>query len=382
MTRMTGLTGNEMFCLDLKGLSAGDLVLGNSVYSMGFMGAIGASLQGIVGGEVSQVTDVISEGRHLSQHRLLKEAQAHGANGITSVTSELRSMQGNVEFLSVASCVHAADPAATRNANNPAAHHGFFSTSGNGQELYCMLDAGYQPLSMVLGNVAYSMGVGGGIMGTLRSLGRGEVKEFSDVFNTTRHRALDRIVREAREVGADAVVGIKTHIMPFQGVHEMLMLGTSARHPKLKAAAGGDIITSNLTCEEMWNLAALGYVPQKLLLGTSVYSLGLLGGVTAMFKSLARGEVNELTGVLYDARERAMGLIKAEAEAIGADQVVGVKTYIHEIGSLVEFLAVGTAVKKHADAKPLSPMLPAQAVITEKSTWISRSDGAFATVQH
>ena len=25
MTRMTGLTGNEMFCLDLKGLIAGDL---------------------------------------------------------------------------------------------------------------------------------------------------------------------------------------------------------------------------------------------------------------------------------------------------------------------------------------------------------------------
>ena len=373
MTRMTGLTGNEMFCLDMKGLMAGDLVLGNSVYSMGFMGSLGASLQGIVGGEVSQVTDVISEGRHLSQMRLLKEAEAHGASGITGVTSELRSMQGNVEFLSVASCVHA---------KNPAANPGFFSTSGNGQALYCMVDAGYLPVSMVLGNVAYSMGVGGGIIGTLRSLGRGEVKEFSDIFNVTRHRALDRIVREAREANADAVVGIETRIMPFQGVHEMLMIGTSAKHPKLKAAPGGDIVTSNLTCEEMWNLAALGYVPQKLLLGTSVYSLGLLGGVTAMFKSLARGEVNELTSVLYDARERAMGLIKAEAEAIGADQVVGVKTYIHEIGSLVEFLAVGTAVKRHPDAKPLSPTLPAQAVITEKSTWISRSDGAFAQVAH
>jgi uncharacterized protein YbjQ (UPF0145 family) len=371
MTRMTGLTGNEMFCLDMKGLTAGDLVLGNSVYSMGFMGAIGASIRGIVGGEVTQVTEVISEGRHLSQARLLKEAQAHGASGVTGVTSELRSMQGNVEFVSVASCVHA---------QNPAAHRGFFSTSCNGQELYCMVDAGYQPVSMVLGNVAYSMGVGGSIMGSLRSLAQGEVKEFSDIFNVTRHRALDRIVREAREAGADAVVGIKTHIMPFQGVHEMLMLGTAAKHPKLKAVAGGDIITSNLTCEEMWNLAALGYVPQKLLLGTSVYSLGLIGGVTAMFKALARGEVNELTGVLYDARERAMGLIKREAEEIGADQVVGVKTYIHEIGSLVEFLAVGTAVKKHADAKPQSPLLPAQAVISERATWISRSNSTFAQV--
>ena len=38
MAIMTGLSGNEMFCLHKKGLSAGDMVIGNSVYSMGFHG--------------------------------------------------------------------------------------------------------------------------------------------------------------------------------------------------------------------------------------------------------------------------------------------------------------------------------------------------------
>ena len=39
-------------------------------------------------------------------------------------------------------------------------------------------------------------------------------------------------------------------------------------------------------------------------------------------------EVNDLTSLIYDAREHAIGLIRAEANAIGADDVVGIKTHI------------------------------------------------------
>ncbi|MEK0426025.1 MAG: hypothetical protein RJB11_2116, partial [Planctomycetota bacterium] len=38
MVRMTGLSGNEIYCLSLKGYTPGDLVVGNSVFSMGFLG--------------------------------------------------------------------------------------------------------------------------------------------------------------------------------------------------------------------------------------------------------------------------------------------------------------------------------------------------------
>ena len=34
MPVMTGLSGNEIYCLHLKGLSPGELVVGNSVYSL------------------------------------------------------------------------------------------------------------------------------------------------------------------------------------------------------------------------------------------------------------------------------------------------------------------------------------------------------------
>ena len=84
-----------------------------------------------------------------------------------------------------------------------------------------------------------------------------------------------------------------------------------------------------------------------------------------------------LTSLIYDAREHAIGLIKREAASIGADDVLGIKIHIHEYGSLLEFMAVGTAVKKIAGAKPLSPTLPVQAIIRDKDTWLS-SDEIFA----
>jgi uncharacterized protein YbjQ (UPF0145 family) len=230
----------------------------------------------------------------------------------------------------------------------------------------------------VFGNVAYSVGIGAGIFGTLKSFGRGEIKEFSDVFNTTRHLALQRISAEARAVGANAVVGIETRITPFRGIHEMLMLGTAAAHPALPPQASQEPVTSDLTCQEMWNLAAMGMMPLKLVLATAVYSLGLLGGVKAMFKSFVRGEISDLTSLVYDAREHAIGLLKDEAGAIGADDVVGIRLHIHEIGGLVEFMAIGTAVKRTSGAAPQSQALPPQAIIRDKDTWIEGAD-LFAT---
>jgi len=124
----------------------------------------------------------------------------------------------------------------------------------------------------------------------------------------------------------------------------------------------------------MWNLAALGLMPLKLVLGTAVYSLGLIGGFKAMFKSLMRGEISDLTSLVYDAREHAIQLVRQEARAIGADDVVGIKTHIHEIGGLIEFMAIGTAVKRVPGAAPLTATLPVQAVIKDRDTWISDDD--------
>lgn len=360
MPTLTGLSGNEIYCLARKGLAPGDLVIGNSVMSIGF-----------VGGEVTQVTSIIHEGRERAYRRMEREAHERGEIGITGVSSELVQHAGNVEFLSIGSGL-VKGPATSAPAGGAPAPDDFFSTSADGQELYCQLDAGFSPIRFVFGNVAYSIGLGGGILGMLRSLGRGEVKEFSEVFNVTRHRALERISAEVQTAGANAVVGITTSIVPFQGMQEMIMIGTASRHRGLPPPWNDGVITSDLTNEEMWNLIHAGYMPIQLVLGVSVYSLGLAGGITSFARSLVRGEIPELTSLVYEARENALSKIEADARACGADDVVGITTHVYQhMSGMLEFMAIGTAVKKMDLVRTATDQLPAQAIVRDKDTFFN-----------
>ncbi|MCE9559112.1 MAG: heavy metal-binding domain-containing protein [Armatimonadetes bacterium] len=366
MAIMTGLSGNEIYCLRKKNLDPGNLAIGNSVFSVGILGSLGALGRTIAGGEVEQITSIIHDGRHASFDRMMAWTDLHGAVGITGVTSELILHSGNVEFLSVGSCVHEPGRSPT---------HLEWSASADGQGLYCQLDSGFTPKKFVFGNVAYSIGLGGSIMGGLRGLGRGEVKEYSEVFNTTRHLALERITAEARSVGANSVVGINTSIIPFQGMQEMVMIGTASHHPMLPSEYEAVPVTSDMTNEEMWNMVHLGYMPLRLVLGVSVYSLGFVGGISALFKSFSRGEINELTTLIYDARENAIAHLMRDADQCGADDVVGIKTYVYQLGGgMIEFMAIGTAVKKMEGLTTVSENLPPQAIIRDQDTYINTAE--------
>jgi len=362
----TGFSGNEIYCLAKKGMSPGELVIGNSVCSMGFVGSLGSMLKTVTGGEVEQVTQVVHEGRLAALERMQAWSDLQGAIGISGVTTELVQHGGSIEFLSVGSAIHR---------QGYQAKSLEFTSSADGQELYCQLDSGFTPKHFAFGNVAYSIGLGGGIAGAFRGLAKGEIKEFSEVFNHTRHLALQRIQVDARRHGANCVVGIRTSIMPFQGMQEMVMVGTSSYHPGYDASYMENPATSDLTCEETWNMANLGYLPIRLVLGCSIYSIGLVGGISAAFKSLAKGEISEMTKLIYDARENALHHISADAASCGADDVVGIKTYVYSLGSgIIEFLAIGTAVKKIPGVTTVSENLPPQAVMVDKNTFVNTAE--------
>jgi len=366
VAKVTGLSGNEIYCMALKNYAPGEIVVGNSVNSMGFLGAMAAGFKGVGGGEISQVTQAVEEGRIKAFERMVAEAKKEGAAGVTGVTGDLRDFNGNTEFLFIGSCVHNTDK--TRSIP-------FFTSAGSAQELYCHMDAGYMPMDHVFGNIAYVMGLGAGLVGGLKTMVRGEIAEYSDIFNRTRHAALDRIVAQAKGVHANAVVGIRTNIMFWHGTHEMLMTGTAARNDALPDQTLNAPVTSDLTGEELWAMSSLGYAPVKLLMSAAIYSLGAVGGLKAAFKAFTKGEISDLTTLIHDAREVAIDRLKREADALGADDVVGVKTYVAEIGSnLVEFLAIGTAVRKQTGITVQTATMPAHAIVSEKDTWI---EGAF-----
>ena len=382
--KTTGLSGNEIYCLDKINYKAGDIVVGNSVHSLGLLRTLGSGLRAIAGGEIAEFTKLIEEGRAAALVRMEDEAKTRGSIGITGVTSEIIFHGANIEFLSVGSAIHTKSSANVNSTASGVAYDGStsketyaFSSSADGQDLYVQTDAGYQPKQFVFGNVAYSIGIASGIIGTLKTLVRGEVREFSDIFNTTRHLALERIIAEARKSGANSVVGIETTILSLgQAMQEMLMIGTASYNENLTSyVKSGDVVTSDLTPQEMWNLNKMGYAPVKLLLGTSVYSLGLVGGVTSFLKSFVKGEITELSKLIYEARENALAILNKQADEIGADEIVGVKTYVYQIGNgLIEFLAIGTAVKKVDGLKCKSDELVPQAFAPDWDTFVNTAE--------
>lgn len=360
--QISGLSGNEVYCLLRKGWSPGGIVVGNSVQSLGFVGGIASGFKSLAGGEVQNLTQLISEGRHAAIDRIEQEAQQRGAQGLTGVSTELKSLGGLVEFLAIGSAV-----------SNKSYAGPFFSTACTGQELYCHLDAGYQPRHFVIGNVAYALGIGRGITGSLRQFAvRGEVKEFSDMYNYTRHLALERLEEDARRRGCNAVVDITTKIMSFGGVREMLMVGTASHNPVLGPLDRP--VTSELTGEELWNLTQLGYTPLRLVLGTSIYALGIAGGIRAMFRALARGEVHEITRLVYEARENCLAHIHDDAVRYGAEGVIGTKVFVNELSSgMIEVLAIGTAIRKNSAVRTECEQLLPQAIIQDRDTFFDET---------
>ncbi len=365
--QITGFSGNEIYCLNKINYSPGQLCVGNSVVALGVARGLGAGLSNLSGGEVTEVTQLVHEGRKKSFNRMMLEAKTYGGVGLAGVSFDLVNHGGNLEFLTIGSTIHSKIESENLS----------FSTAADAQQLYCQLDAGFKPLQFVFGNVAYSIGVAGSIGGIFRSLKRGEVPQYTQIFDHTRHLALNRIKMEAKNCGANAVIGIQTSIQPLLGAQEMLMLGTASHHPALQSYAQ-DPVTSDMTNEEMWNMVNIGYMPIQLVMGVSVYSLGLASGIKSFLKTLGGGEVKGLSDLLYEAREKALERIQIDAQKCGADEVVGVKIRVYDLGGgLVEFMAIGTAVKKIAGVGTKTENLPPQAIIQDRETFVDSTQDTF-----
>lgn len=85
-------------------------------------------------------------------------------------------------------------------------------------------------LGLVRGNSIRARHAGHDLMAWLRSLVGGEIPEYTKMLGEAREEALDRMVEEARSLGADAVVEIRfATSMLMGGAAELLAYGTAVR---------------------------------------------------------------------------------------------------------------------------------------------------------
>ena len=91
--------------------------------------------------------------------------------------------------------------------------------------------AGYvvkQALGHVFGVVVRSRGLGGNIMAGLRSIGGGEISEFTRLVEDTRRHAIDRMIENARAMGANGVVMLRFDSSEMgQTMAEVVAYGTA-----------------------------------------------------------------------------------------------------------------------------------------------------------
>src|SRR5712671_2802398 len=127
--------------------------------------------------------------------------------------------------------------------------------------------------------------------------------------------------------------------------------GTAVWEPKaadgrLAQTAGANpagVFTSDLSVSEYVLLGEAGFEPLGFVVGSSMYHVGLQVGRWSQ-----NAELQVLTQAMYNARELAMARMRAEADHLGADGVVGVslRMQMYVWGQdVLEFVATGTAVK-------------------------------------
>jgi uncharacterized protein YbjQ (UPF0145 family) len=80
----------------------------------------------------------------------------------------------------------------------------------------------------VFGVVVRSRGLGGNIMAGLRSLGGGEITEYTQLLEEARRHAIDRMVQNATEMGANAIIMMRFDSSEIgQTMSEIVAYGTA-----------------------------------------------------------------------------------------------------------------------------------------------------------
>ncbi len=87
-----------------------------------------------------------------------------------------------------------------------------------------------ETLGTVFGVVVRSQGLGGNILASLRSLGGGEIHEYTRLLEDTRRQAVDRMLENAGKIGGDAVIAMRFDSSEIgQTMTEVVAYGTAVK---------------------------------------------------------------------------------------------------------------------------------------------------------
>jgi len=89
----------------------------------------------------------------------------------------------------------------------------------------------FEALGMVKGAIVQTKHFGNDFMAGIKTLVGGEIASYTEMLNEARQIAVKRMVDEAVEMGADAVIGVRySSAQMMQGAAEVIAYGTAVKY--------------------------------------------------------------------------------------------------------------------------------------------------------
>ena len=83
-------------------------------------------------------------------------------------------------------------------------------------------------LGLVKGNTIRARHIGKDILAVFKNIVGGEIQEYTKLMAESREQAIDRMVQDAEQIGANAIISVSTTTSVIsQGAAELLVLGTA-----------------------------------------------------------------------------------------------------------------------------------------------------------
>jgi uncharacterized protein YbjQ (UPF0145 family) len=196
------LSVNEFLLVKQSGFEPLGLVLGSSIYHIGFQQAMWNQSQ-----EMAVLTQAMYHARELAMTRMEEEADQLGADGVVGVRLDIGRYDWGAdlaEFIAVGTAVRHAGGELHRAPNGRP-----FASDLSGQDFATLLRAGYRPTGLVMGNCVYHV-ARQGMMASLKQMGRNvEMPNFTQALYEARELAMERMQKEADELQSEGIVGAR-----------------------------------------------------------------------------------------------------------------------------------------------------------------------------
>lgn len=199
------LSVNEFLLVKEAGFEPLGMVVGCSMYHIGYQWAgINQNM------EMTVLSQAMYHARELAMSRMEEEANALGGDGIVAVRLTAKHMEWEpslAEFVAIGTAVRARNhDISYRTLDNKP-----FTSDLSGQDFWTLLQAGYRPVGMVMGNCVYHVAYQG-VGQWFKNLGKNvEMTNFTQALYDARELAMERMQAEAIHLKAQGIVGVQLH---------------------------------------------------------------------------------------------------------------------------------------------------------------------------